>query len=92
MPQGEATPFAGVGVQTDTANRWGDYSCMTVDPVDDTTMWYTKEYYPSGTTSFNWRTRIRNFRINPAQPLVNVSAKSELTHGAAGPFDIDLPL
>ena len=92
MPQGEATLFAGVGVQTDTANRWGDYSCMTVDPVDDTTMWYTNEYYPSGTTSFNWRTRIGNFRINPAQPLVNVSAKSELTHGAAGPFDIDLPL
>jgi len=55
-------------------------------------MWYTQEYYPTGVTSFNWRTRILNFRINPAQPLINVSAKSELTHSAAGPFDIDLPL
>jgi Dockerin type I domain len=92
LGQGEAAAFAGVGSQTGTSNRWGDYSCMTVDPVDDTTMWYTQEYYPSGTTSFNWRTRIMNFRINAAQPLINVSAKSEVTHGAAGPFDIDLPL
>jgi hypothetical protein len=84
--------FAGVGAQTDTGNRWGDYSCMTVDPVDDTTMWYTNEYYPNGITSFNWRTRIGTFRINANQPLVNVSAKSEVIHGAAGPFDIDLPL
>jgi hypothetical protein len=64
---------------------------MTVDPVDDTTMWYTQEYY-AVIGSANWRTRIGNFRINPAQPLINVSAKSELIHGAAGPFDIDLPL
>jgi hypothetical protein len=64
---------------------------MTVDPVDDTTMWYTQEYYAT-TSSANWRTRIGNFRINPAQPLQNVSAKSELTHGSAGLFDIDLPL
>jgi hypothetical protein len=92
LAQGENAAFAGVGVQSGTGNRWGDYSCLTVDPVDDTTMWYTQEYYPAGNTSFNWRTRIMNFRINAAQPLINVSAKSELTQGAAGPFDIDLPL
>jgi hypothetical protein len=92
LAQGENAAFAGAGSQTDTSNRWGDYSGMTVDPVDDTTMWYTQEYYPSGVTTFNWRTRIMNFRINPAQPLINVSAKSELIQGAAGPFDIDLPL
>jgi hypothetical protein len=65
---------------------------MTVDPVDDTTMWYTNEYYPLGVSSYNWRTRIGNFRINAAQPLVNVSARSELVHGSTGPFDVDLPL
>ena len=92
LAQGENAAFAGAGVQSGTNNRWGDYSSMTVDPVDDTTMWYTQEYYPAGTTSFNWRTRIMNFRINAAQALVNVSAKSEVTQGAAGPFDIDLPL
>jgi hypothetical protein len=92
LPQGEATLYAGVGSQTDTNNRWGDYSSMTVDPVDDTTMWYTNEYYPFGVSSYNWHTRIGTFRINAAQPLVNVSAKSELVHGETGPFDIDLPL
>jgi hypothetical protein len=92
LAQGESNAFAGAGSQTDTANRWGDYSGLTVDPVDDTTMWYTQEYYPTGVTTFNWRTRILNFRINAAQPLINVSAKSEVIHSAAGPFDIDLPL
>jgi hypothetical protein len=91
LAQGEAHLFDGTGSQSDSGSRWGDYSAMTVDPVDDTTMWYTDEYYAT-TSSANWRTRIGNFRINPAQPLQAVSAKSELIHGAAGPFDIDLPL
>ena len=60
LAQGEATLMAGTGSQTDTVNRWGDYSDMTVDPVDDCTFWYTNEYY-STTSSFNWRTRIGNF-------------------------------
>ena len=28
--------------QTGSGNRWGDYSDMTVDPVDDCTFWYTR--------------------------------------------------
>jgi hypothetical protein len=43
-----------------TVSRWGDYSDMTVDPVDDCTFWYTQEYY-STNSQFNWRTRIGNF-------------------------------
>ena len=35
---------------------------MTVDPVDDCTFWYTQEYYAT-TSSFNWRTRIGNFKF-----------------------------
>ena len=62
LPQGEATLFAGNGSQTDTVNRWGDYSDMTVDPVDDCTFWYTQEYYDT-VSSFNWRTRIGNFKF-----------------------------
>src|ERR1044072_9519587 len=54
LAKGEATLFAGTGSQTGTSNRWGDYSDLTVDPVDDCTFWYTNEYY-STTTSFNWR-------------------------------------
>src|SRR6185437_4454778 len=37
LAQGEATLMAGTGSQTGTVNRWGDYSDMTVDPVDDCT-------------------------------------------------------
>ena len=39
------TVHAGIGVQTAGAgNRWGDYSAMTVDPVDQCTFYYTNEY------------------------------------------------
>ncbi len=62
LSQGEATLFAGTGSQTGTSSRWGDYSDLTVDPVDDCTFWYTNEYYPS-TSSFNWRTRIGSFKF-----------------------------
>jgi hypothetical protein len=60
---GENDAFDGTGSQTDTFNRWGDYSAMTVDPVDDCTLWYTQEYYMT-TSSFNWRTRIVNFKFD----------------------------
>ena len=63
LPQGEGTLIAGNGSQTDTVNRWGDYSDMTVDPVDDCTFWYTTEYYDNN-SSFNWRTRIGNFKFD----------------------------
>jgi hypothetical protein len=62
LAQGEAHLFDGTGSQTGTGNRWGDYSSLTIDPVDDTTFWYTNEYY-STTTSYNWRTRIGSFKL-----------------------------
>jgi hypothetical protein len=42
--QGEASLIEGTGVQIGNLNRWGDYSAMTIDPVDDCTFWYTQEY------------------------------------------------
>ena len=62
LGQGEATLFAGTGSQVGTGNRWGDYSDLTLDPVDQCTFWYTNEYYAS-TGSFNWRTRVGNFKF-----------------------------
>jgi hypothetical protein len=59
---GEQHLFDGTGSQSATSNRWGDYSDITVDPVDDCTFYYTNEYYPT-TSSFNWRTRIGYFRF-----------------------------
>src|SRR5207249_3574585 len=49
------------GSQILTGNRWGDYSTMTVDPLDGCTFWYTAEYVPSD-GQFNWKTRIASFR------------------------------
>jgi hypothetical protein len=62
LAQGEAHLYDGPGSQTGSGNRWGDYSSLTVDPVDDETFWYTNEYY-STTTSYNWRTRIGSFKL-----------------------------
>ena len=62
MAQGESNIISGTGSQTDSAARWGDYSAMTLDPVDDCTFWYTQEYYPL-TAARDWHMRIASFRF-----------------------------
>jgi hypothetical protein len=62
MTQGEGLLIAGTGAQTHTAARWGDYSMLAVDPVDDCTFWYTSEYVQT-TGSAPWRTRIGSFKL-----------------------------
>ena len=62
LTQGETTLFAGAGSQTGGLTRWGDYSDLTVDPVDDCTFWYTQEYIPAD-GGFNWHTRIGAFKF-----------------------------
>lgn len=58
--EAETTITNGSGSQTGTLSRWGDYSAMTVDPVDDCTFWYTQEYLVTNGT-WNWNTHIANF-------------------------------
>jgi len=59
---------AGAGVQlllpgaVSPGNRWGDYSAMTVDPVDQCTFYYTNEYLKTD-GGFNWSTRIASYRF-----------------------------
>ncbi len=67
--QAEASVIEGTGSQTGTCTpvnsgpcRWGDYSAMSVDPVDDCTFWYTTEYLKTS-GSFNWSTRIASFKF-----------------------------
>lgn len=55
----EQSIYAGTSSQTGV-NRWGDYSMMSVDPVNDLTFWYTTEYSNGG---WNWKTRIASFNI-----------------------------
>lgn len=56
----ETTLHAGAAAQT-SSNRWGDYSSMNVDPVDDCTFWFTSEYLQSSANG--WRTRVGTFKI-----------------------------
>jgi hypothetical protein len=60
--QAENTIKAGGGSQTGSLHRWGDYSSMSIDPVDDCTFWYTTEYLASS-GSFNWSTQIASFKF-----------------------------
>jgi len=62
MTQGETIVQAGGGSQTGSLQRWGDYSSMNIDPVDDCTFWFTTEYLKSSGT-FNWSTRVSSFKL-----------------------------
>jgi hypothetical protein len=60
MTRAELIAVEGGSAQTE-GERFGDYSQMTLDPVDPTRFWYTGEYIgPSGAR----RTRIFSFRID----------------------------
>ena len=62
MTQGEGIVITGAGAQGSTLSRWGDYSSLQIDPVDDCTFWYANEYIPANGT-FNWKTRIASFTL-----------------------------
>jgi hypothetical protein len=53
--------FAGNGSQIGI-NRWGDYSGLAIDPVDDCTFWYVNQYYPAN-SGFNFHTRVASFKF-----------------------------
>jgi hypothetical protein len=64
--EGPKLVVKGTGVQEATSDRWGDYSSMAIDPVDDCTFYYTQEYIKT-TGSFNWSTRVNSFRFAGCQ-------------------------
>ena len=66
--RGEIEVKAGTANQVASAQRWGDYSTMQIDPDDDCTFWYTTEYTSANTpTSANWATQIIGFKFNNCQ-------------------------
>lgn len=82
MSQGEGTFVNGTGSQTHTSSRWGDYSSLSVDPVDNCTFWYTNEYVQT-TGSSPWLTRIGSFQLpgcsSPAPTPTNTTAAPTAT-------------
>lgn len=59
----ETTILTGAGIQTATLTRWGDYSTISVDPVDGCTMVFTTQYQPAN-GNFNWTTYIHSFKLS----------------------------
>jgi hypothetical protein len=62
LPLGELSLIDGRGAQLHEFN-FGDYSQMTIDPVDDCTFWYTGTYYRMTSPNYDWHTRIGSFRF-----------------------------
>lgn len=59
LTQTETTIQSGAGSQS--AQRWGDYSAMAVDPSDGCTFWYTNEYAVS---NGSWNTKVASFEFD----------------------------
>ena len=55
----------GIGDEQNSG-RWGDYTSMTVDPIDGCTFWYVNQYYKVSEigTAIDWDTRIANFKLS----------------------------
>ena len=83
MTQGEETLVAGGGSQSHSSGRWGDYSMMSVDPLDDCTFWYTQEYY-STDSSADWNTRIGAFVFPSCAAGATGSLEGTVTDNATG--------
>ena len=62
---------AGMGVQQGAGNRWGDYTSMTIDPIDQCTFYYTNEYLQT-TGGFNWSTLIAAYKFPTCQSAANL--------------------
>jgi hypothetical protein len=70
--ESETSMVAGAGSQVpednEVANRWGDYSSFSVDPIDDCTLWYTHEYM-AVTGDYAWSTQIGSLKFGSCQPI-----------------------
>ncbi len=68
----EESIFEGANSQTG-ANRWGDYSKISLDPLDDGTFWYTTQYIGSGGSR---KTKVAAFSIGIVAPVVQFASSN----------------
>jgi hypothetical protein len=66
-----ATIFIAKGSATvsASANRWGDYSSMVIDPSDDCTFWYVNQYIPKTApkNAITFHTRVASLKFPACQ-------------------------
>jgi len=80
MNYDEAEAITGLSSQG-SFSRWGDYACMSVDPADDSSFWFTTEYM-----KFAWKTRILKIQLG-AQPQLTATAGPDTTVCAVIPYN-----
>jgi Ca2+-binding RTX toxin-like protein len=82
--QGDADPIV-------EPQRWGDYSSLSVDPLDDSTFWFTTHYAGVGGVGAK-PTSITSFLVNPS-PTITLGSTGEsivLRKVAAEPTKIEV--
>lgn len=92
MTIGESSLEEGGGAQTSPAlsySRWGDYSAMSVDPVNPHIFWYTQEYYPE-TDDNDWHTRIGSFSFARILDINAVAEPKTICPGQSVQLDVEV--
>jgi hypothetical protein len=75
---------AGEGSQSGSS-RWGDYSSMNVDPVDDCTFWYTNQYYKAtNDNTLDWSTYVKSFKIAGCEMPASGTLNGVVTDNVSG--------
>jgi hypothetical protein len=87
----EFSLFSGSGDEQNSA-KWGDYTSMTVDPIDGCTFWYVNEYFTQDQTGSQriWKTRISNFTL-PGCGGVTLLPASGLAFGSVAQGNTSAP-
>ena len=81
LPQGEQSLRAGTRPHRSVYRRWGDYSALSVDPVDDCTFWYTNHLSRREKDS---RTQIGSFRFDTCGTDLAISKTASPEPAIAG--------
>ena len=84
MTLGEGSIINGTGSQTAGGNRWGDYTSIDIDPVDDTTFWVVNEYVPV-TSGAGWQLRIGAFNLGGPSPTPSPTPTASPTPSVCAP-------
>ena len=93
----EAEAILVAGTDGNSSNRWGDYSHLSLDPVDECTFWYTNQY---GKENGQWGTHISSFKFdscgggtggnqNPVASFTSSCTLLDCTFDGAGSSDSD---
>ena len=85
MTLGEGKIVDGAGSQT--GNRWGDYSDLSVDPVDGCTFWYAHQYIADA--SGTWHTKAASFTLpgcSGSTPPPSVITNGDFETGSLAPW------